>query len=407
MNPLDIIIVSNSPGELSAFVQPTVEELSRRFNNARIILTFTPCQYATGRELEEARKFPGVSEIIIPQEYKKWLLKNRPPQGIKFRDKGIVIFMGGDLMHAALISKKLKYPAIAYTQKHAQWQKDFVKFLVPDEASFNTLLKKGIHAEKIRVTGDLMVDSVPRAIDSKYMTEKWKINPANPVVSFLPGSRIFAIKHMLPMFLNAANMMKKVMPQLQFLFVTSPYTSDDEIRDLLKDEGIIYSQGEHRFIQSKKGLRAQIIKNERFEAIALSDLVVTIPGTNTAQIAAMGKPMLVVFPVDKAHTIPFEGVIDLICRIPIIGMIIKKILVYIINARTKFYALPNLKAGKEVAPELRGKVTAKMVAANAVKCLNDPAFLSQISEDLVKTMGKRGAAGEIADEVARIAERNT
>ncbi len=404
MNPFDIIIVTNSAGELSTFVHPTAKELSKRVPEGRIILTFTPCQYATGRELEEARSFPGISEIILPEEYKKWALKGKPPQGIKFNENGIVLHMGGDLLHAVLLSKKLKYPAIAYTQKHALWQNDFKVFLVPDENSYNGFLKKGILAEKLKIIGDLMVDSIPEDIDRSAAAERWGINLNHPVVSFLPGSRPFQTDYMLPFFLQVTKMIKKVLPEVQFLFILSPYINDDGIKKSLKDEGIIYSQEDRRFIQAESGVRVQIIRSNRHEAITLSNLIVTIPGTNTAEIAALGTPMIVVFPLDRPDSIPLEGLAEWFTKIPGFGIILKRIIVNIINLRTKFFALPNIKTDKDIVPELRGKVSAKEVAARVLKYLKDPAWLSQTSEELKVAMGSRGAATKISDEVLKAME---
>ena len=407
MDPFDIVIVTNSAGELSTYVKPAVEELSKAIPQARILLVLTPCQYATGRELEEAKSFPGIWEVVIPQEYKKWMLKGKPPTGIKFNKTGLVLYLGGDLLHAVLISKKLKYPAIAYTQKNAHWQRHFKLFLVPDDAARHRLARTGIPEEKLRTVGDLMVDSVPQTMDESSAALRWKINPGNPVISFLPGSRRFQIEYMLPFFLETSKMIQKVVPEAQFLMLLSPYITEDEIKRSLRGEGTIYSQGDLKHIQTKSGSRVQMITSSRHEAISLSTMVLTIPGTNTAEIAAIGTPMIIVFPLDRADSIPLEGISDYICRIPLMGPLLKKIIITIIGWRTKYFGLPNMKAGREIVPELRGTVKPKEVAARAVQCLKDPGSLSEMRAQLKSTMGGRGAAARIAKEITRIMEANS
>jgi lipid-A-disaccharide synthase len=404
MDSFDIIIVTNSAGELSALVRPAVEELAKSVPQGRIILTFTPCQYATGRELEEARSFPGISEIIIPEEYKRWILKKNPPQGIKFNEKGVVLYMGGDLLHAVILSKKLKYPAIAYSQKHALWQNDFKSFLVPDNLTHNKFIKKGVSQEKLKIVGDLMVDSVPEKTDKRAAAARWNVNLNHPIISFLPGSRPFQIDYMLPFFLKSAKMIQKIIPETQFLFIISPYVTEDGIRKALRDEGILYSQGDRRHIQAKSGVRAQIIKSDRHDAISLSTLTVTIPGTNTAEIAALGAPMIAVFPLDRPDSIPLEGIFDWICKIPGLGILLKRVFFFVANKRTKFFTLPNMKTDKDIVPELRGKVEAKEVAARAIKLIKDPSWLSETSEELKRAMGGRGAAKSISEEIIKLAE---
>jgi lipid-A-disaccharide synthase len=405
VNPFDIVIITNSAGELSALVKPLVEETQRSLPQARVIVVFTPCQYATGRELEEAKSLKGISEVIIPQEYKRWILQGKAPEGIKFNNEGIVVYMGGDLLHAVVVSKKLKFPAVAYTEKHMAWKNSFKLFMVPDEMTSNKFASNGMSKEKLKIVGNLMADSVPLDLDGAPLAKKLGINCDKPVVSFLPGSRPFQANHMVPFFLKVAEMMKKISPEIQFLFVLSPYLSDDEIKNSLKDEGVIYSQGDLKYIQSKSAAKVVLVRGSRHEAISLSNLVITIPGTNTAEISVIGKPMVVVFPMDKPEDIPMEGIADLLCRIPLLGGLVKRLTIKLVEVKTRFFALPNIKAGREIVPEFKGKVTAKEVAARAIQCLKDPEWLSETRELLKNAMGGRGAAKRISDEIRSIMEK--
>lgn len=406
MNPFDLIIVTNSAGELSAYVKPTVERIQEKVPQARVILILTPCQYATGREIEEAKSFPGVFDVIIPEEYTRWMLKGNLPQGITFREKGLVLYMGGDMLHAVFVSKKLKFPAMAYTQKHAQWAGQFRAFLVPDESTREKLLKKGILSEKVKVVGDLMVDSVPRSIDAASAAARWKLDLGKPVISMMPGSRPFQTDYMLPFFLETAKMIQKVVPEAQVLMVLSPYIMEEDIKRSLKGDGAIYSQGDLRFIQTKSGTRVEIVNDLRHDAVAISKLVLTIPGTNTAQVAALGVPMIVTFPLDHPERIPLTGIADWLCRIPVLGMLLKKWIVKAVSARTKFFALPNIKAGREIVPEFRGKVSPKEVAGKALNGLKDEEWLKETSRELKAAMGEGGAAGRITEEILRIMENS-
>ncbi len=404
MNPFDIVIVTNSAGELSAYVKPTVSELSAQFPGSRIFLVLTPCQYATGRELEEAKSFKEIYEIIIPQEYKRWIIKNKPPTGIKFNEKGLVIYMGGDLLHAVLISKRLKYPAIAYSQKSVQWKNFFRAFLVPDERTKELLLRKNVLPEKVKIVGDLMVDSVPEGIDPAQAAERWKLNPNQTVISFLPGSRPFQTDYMLPFFLETSKIIRKIMPDVQFLMILSPYITEEEIKRSLKGDGTIYSQGDLKYIQTKDGTRIQIVNSLRHEAISISKIVLTIPGTNTAEIGALGVPMIVIFPLDRPESIPLEGLSELFCRIPVAGGFLKRLAIGLASLRIKYFALPNIRADKEIVPEFRGRVLAKEVAAKAVHCLKDADWLKETGEELKRVMGGRGAAENIAGVVKDLME---
>lgn len=400
MEQLDIIIVTNSAGELSAYVRPTVEELSRSFPEARIVLVFTPCQFATGREKEEASKLRGVHEIVMPGEYVAWALMNRPPRGMVFNKKGAVLYMGGDLFHAMLLARKLGFKAVAYSQKNTQWHRAFRSFLVPDENTRDRFVKKGVPAGKIRVIGDLMVDSIPELPDRKVTVKALGLDPARPIISYMPGSRPFQINYMVPFYLECADMIRKTMPEAQQLFIVSPFLVDEDIRTSLGQLGSLYSQEGLKVIQSRGGTRITLAKGEnRHEVIAASTLVVTIPGTNTAEIGAIGTPMVVVLPLSRPDPIPFEGSIDYFFRIPLFGVMLKRLVVNLVNSRAKYFALPSIRARKPVVPEIRGKISPKEVAAAILRHAKDSNWLAAVSEDLRGAMGPRGAAKRIAEEI--------
>ena len=59
--------------------------------------------------------------------------------------------------------------------------------------------------------------------------------------------------------------------------------------------------------------------------------------------------------------------------------------------------MPNIYAGREIVPELRGEVTPQDVASSALEILQDEKRLSFISSELKKTMGKPGAAERVAE----------
>ena len=64
----DIVITSNSPGELYSLVRPVIRSLHRNIPGVRIILVITPCQYASGREIEVARSFSEIYEIVLDRK---------------------------------------------------------------------------------------------------------------------------------------------------------------------------------------------------------------------------------------------------------------------------------------------------------------------------------------------------
>ncbi|MBI5700912.1 hypothetical protein HZC34_03570 [Candidatus Saganbacteria bacterium] len=358
MTDIDIILVANSPGELSALVRPIAQKFKEKAHNARIIVFLTPCQYSSGNEIEYVKNYVLADAIVTADQYKKWLIGGQLPNNLSLKYKGIVLFLGGDLLHATLISKKLGYKAYAYlANKTVSWTMAFEKFFVP----YRKLFKNKIPEQKLIEVSDLMAEPMP-TLSKEASKEKWKIESSRKVIAMMPGSRLWEIKHLLPLYAKIGQILKKTDPDILLMLIVSPFTS-------MKD---IESFKEHAIFDVFTP----------FDSITAAELVVTIPGTNTAQIAALGLPMLVIFPLDKPEDIPLEGLAHYITSIPILGYAIKKILVKIANSRTKYFALPNILADDELVPEIRGKIDPENTADKILEMLNDKDCLDTTSRNL-------------------------
>src|SRR3989338_5011742 len=365
MSKYDVILVANSTGELSALVKPVAETLFENSKEIRIILVLTPCQYTSGKELEYIQTIQGISEIITANDYKNWILLNQKPK-IEFNEKGVVFYLGGDLAHAVLVAKKTHYPALAYVQDWIGWTGFYKKFLVPDEQCYRKLGKNKKARAKLKIIGNLMVDSIK---DMK----KW--SPHKNVITFLPGSRVWQIKHTTPIYEEIMRQINIRLPEVSFQLVSSPFQKATQIPDM------------------------KLIK---FEDTHNSDLIITIPGTNTARLAALGIPMLVIFPLDNPDVIPLEGLPHFIGKIPYLGSKFKKKLAAIVNKRTRFFALPNIKADTEIIQEIRGIIKPAEVARTAVGLLKDKSKRERMSQELRLAMGQPGAAQKIMGEINEV-----
>ncbi len=353
----DIVLVANSPGELSALVKPVAEEFSRD-GSKRVTLVLTPCQYTSGRELEFTKTLPGIAQLVTAAEYKKWIVLNKKPQAT-FLGRGAVLFLGGDLAHAMLIARKLKYPAYAYIDERIAWKKFYKKFFVPDQSSYD----KFAPLDNLEIVGDLMVDSVAGL-------KKWA--PEKEVVTFMPGSRAWEIGYMTPLYREIMALIKKEIPSVKFQLVSSPFVPAEPIAG------------------------AKLIS---FAELANSEVIVTIPGTNTAKVAARGVPMVVVFPLNHPEVIPLEGVADWLGKLPVLGKKFKQFVAETVNAKTKYFALPNQKADREIAPEIRGIIDPLGVAMKVVELLKQPEQRQAMSAELAAAMGGPGAARKIVEEI--------
>ncbi len=372
---IDIVLVANSPGELSALVRPVAKRFKQKLPSSRIILFLTPCQYSSGCEVEFAQKNLEVDFVVSQNEYRQWLIKNTLPNNLSLNKKGVVVFMGGDLLHAMLIAKKLGFKAYAYLAgQSVSLISFFEKFFVPDKKIFNGKIPE----PKMIEVGDLMSEPL-MATSREESLQKWKLDPKRKKIAFMPGSRLWEIRHLMPIYGKIIYNLKAKDPSIQSILIISPFTQFSDV-EKFKESSLfdVFTP---------------------FDSITAADLVVTIPGTNTAQVAALGLPMIVVFPLDKPDAIPMPGLSYYITSIPLIGNLIKKMMVNIIASRTKYFALPNIKANRAIVPEIKGKIDPQKTANMIYNIINDESHLDQMSLSLKEIMKQTNASSKIVEEI--------
>jgi len=382
----DVVILVNGPGELSSYVKPTVEALNKRSANIRIVLLFTPCPYSTGKEVEIAKSIPGVAHVITDKEFTRWALFRVPPEHITFSRRGVVVFMGGDILYGKVIAKRLKYPALAYSEAYAKWPKIYKKFLVPDKMIFDKFKIQGFPENQLQVVGNLMVDSVRSDRSREQVFDGLKLDRNKKLISFLPGSREFQISFTLSFFSKVADDIRQLMSNIQFAFVISPYLPESILKKYM----------------DKADPSIKLVTSDQHSIIKASDLVITVPGTNTAEVAVLGTPMMVVFPLNNSQLIPLEGIWEIIGKIPVLGFLFKKFYVKIALLKTRFFAIPNIKSGLEIVPELKGNIQPKTIAENAVSLMDNTKKLNEMRIRLKNCLGNAGAKDRIAREILEL-----
>jgi len=130
---------------------------------------------------------------------------------------------------------------------------------------------------------------------------------------------------------------------------------------------------------------------------AASDVVMTIPGSNTAELAALGVPMVVAVPLDRLEEMPLEGLPGLLGNVPVLGRALRRRAIEGLIRKLPFASWPNRKAGREVVPELvkRG-LTPQDMAQAVLRLLDDEPGRQRMAEELRQLMGEPGAARRIA-----------
>lgn len=403
----DIVIITNSPGELLSWTRVVTDSLRENMPDARIIIMLVPCPYATGRETEIARKFSSVDMVFTPKDFLKFVVFSQTPDNFKFSEKGIVIFLGGDFWHAAGIAWKLKYPAVAYTARsNSGWNKHFRYILCPDERIKKGLLNLGVPKDKIKVIGNLITEGVKPALTREECLEKWQLNPDKLIVGILPGSRLYHMQDALPVFLKAAEEINQEEPNVQFIMGLSPFLNLDEMEETLRNpsspiqgsSGRLTNSGGGIKIQTEEGVSIPVLHSLQYDLMNVSDIIITIPGTNTAECAFLGRPMVVVSSW-KAR-IPRGGLGHLMNALPI-GKL-RKNLYESMLAKLKYSALPNMIAQRSIVPEVFVNEEPAEITKVVLDLIRNEKQRKDMSEQLKEVMGESGAAKKITDIIINI-----
>jgi hypothetical protein len=368
----DMIIFSNGPGEVSTWVLPVLEEVVRRqdlVSRYRIILIIHPCQFASGAEHIVAKNYDGLEAVIKPSEYLKILFTGIGKRTYSFARDGIMFSLGGDLMHPIIFRRRIKgkHTLYAYTNNPG-WEKYYEKIFVRSDYIKEKFLKHGCPKEKVIVTGDLVFDSLKSFKSRSEIRKSLELKRSERMIVFMPGSRDFEVKYMLPIFLKVIDDLTEKWDDVKPFILKSPFVSCSMIERALSLGGKIKEieslQGVLGGFSDEVGPKIVLAKGKYVQVLEGGlelwgegiDFAVTLPGTNTVQLAYREIPSLVVAPMNKPEVIPIEGIFGLLKWVPFIGKPVLKRAVLRYIDKFPFAALPNIYENEEILPELFGVI---------------------------------------------------
>ena len=214
----------------------------------------------------------------------------------------------------------------------------------------------------VRYVGHPSVDTAHAKNSREDDFKIYGLDIEKPVVGILPGSRTDEINRMLPIMLQAAELIQKSIPGVQFVLPQADSVTDE----------LLQKSFQHSNIQVKA------IKSQFHDTVQCCAAVMTVSGTATLEIALLKVPMLVAY---KLSTITY---------------LLAKILV-----DTEFIGLPNIIAAKSVVKEfIQYQATPENLAQEILHLLQDPHYADTIRDGLqtVKVkVGKGGGSGNMAE----------
>ena len=402
---MKIAFTVNGPGEYAGWLRPLLWALYERDPSLQASVFFVPDDFATGREPAVARsEFPQL-QVFPPYEYIRFALGGKV-QGMPARvDR--VQYLGGDLMHAAHIGKRLRAETTSYKFSRPRYRTRFARVFAVDERNRAQLIEWKTPPERITIVGNLAIDAAFREVESK---NEAAAEFAKDGIVIMPGSRRGEIANGIPFFLRVAERLRELDPAIPIVFALSPFTTTDEVARALAEGGLptFYGVRGHVaerdgivFIQSEDRSQEFAVVRNGMRAAAGARLVATIPGTKTIELAALGVPMVAAVPFNAPEVAVINGPLQYIERIPFIGTPIKRQLVIQYTKRFTFFTQPNMDAERELIPELVGTLTPSYVAQRVFERYGDATWRASTSDALRSLYAlHRGAAQRMAEALA-------
>jgi lipid-A-disaccharide synthase len=209
----------------------------------------------------------------------------------------------------------------------------------------------------VTFVGHPLLELTAPPISRETLLREHGLDPARPVVAMLPGSRRNELRTILPDLVQAAGIIARTVPPVQFVIARAPHL-DDAFFAPVAD-------------WPSHASRPAVLEGVTDAVLAGADVAVVASGTVTIQAALHGCPMVVVY------------------RVAPLTYHLGKPLLHVDT-----YAMANLVAGRRVVPELiQDAFTPESAAAEALRVLTDPAYAARVKADLSEVRAKLGAPG--------------
>ncbi|MGA3038501.1 MAG: hypothetical protein ABSE64_13565 [Vulcanimicrobiaceae bacterium] len=402
---MKIAFTVNGPGEYAGWLRPLLWALYARDPSLQASVFFVPDDFATGREPAVARaEFPQL-QVFAPYDYIRFALGGKV-EGMPARvDR--VQYLGGDLMHAAHVGKRLRAVTTSYKFSRPRYSHRFAHVFAVDERNRAQLLEWKTPPERITIVGNLAIDAAFREVETG---DEPAGEFATDGIVIMPGSRRLEIANLIPFFLRVALRIRETDPEIPIVFALSPFTTTDEVASALAKGGLPTVYGARGYVAERDGIlflqsedrkREFAVVRHAMRAATRARMVLTIPGTKTIELAALGVPMVAAVPFNAPEAAVINGPLQYVERLPLIGTPIKRQLVLQYTKRFTFFTQTNMDAECELIPELVGTLTPGYVAQRVLERFHDATWRSSTSEALRSLyVAHRGGAQRMAEALA-------
>ena len=410
---VDILILSNGPGEITTWVRPVVKALRQQMgtdrHQVRISLVLSPCPNASGKEVEIAQSYPEIDRVQAAAHFLPFLLWGKTSDPWDWRDRGVVLFLGGDQFFPVVIGKRLGYRTVIYGEWATRWHRWVDRFGVMKRELIDRVPQK--YWEKMTVVGDLMADVEDAGAQEERDVEKNLLNKNDRLlIGVLPGSKPAKLAQGMPLVLAVAQRIQAKRPNARFGLPVAPTLDLETLAKFANPQENPVSQyfgnvaarlhqiKDCLFLETENGVQVELwTEFPAHPRFVQCDLCLTTVGANTAELGALAVPMIVLVPTQQLDAMrAWDGIPGLLANLPGVGSLLAKFINGWFLRKSRLLAWPNIWAGEEIVPERVGNLDPQQIADEVIDLLDHPEKLQQMRDRLRQVRGQAGAANHLA-----------
>ncbi|NJM75868.1 MAG: lipid-A-disaccharide synthase [Acaryochloridaceae cyanobacterium RU_4_10] len=418
--PIDVLILSNGPGEVMSWVRPAVKALRSKLGQdctqMRISVALSPDPHASGQEASILQGFPEVNRVQGPKDFWAFLLWGKTAQNWDWHPKGVVLFLGGDQFFAIAIAKRLGYKVVTYAEWTARWLA-WVDGCGLMHGRLLPQIPKRFQS-KVCVVGDLMAEAQVLEPLSKPIEAILQLPGDAELLGMLPGSKPAKLMLGVPLGLAIANHLHTIRPQVQMVIPVAPTLTLEtisryadpatnpcfEVVQGCKAKLVQPSQGLPYFL-TEGGARVMLwTQTPAYDLLSHCKLCITTVGANTAELASLAVPMVVLLPTQQLDIMrAWDGIPGLLANLPLLGTGLAKLInLFVLKRGLGLLAWPNIWAGREIVPEWVGHLLPEDLGDRILALLENTTELETMRAELKRVRGEPGAAHRLTELVQAV-----
>lgn len=350
-------------------INPSIELFGMGGEKMRAAKVKTICDLTSKGTIGIIEIFKFLPSILLTFFKMKKLLKDENPDAL------VLIDYQGFNMLLAKQAKKLGIKTIYYIPPQ-EWLWGKEKGIKDVATTLDKLLcifeketeiYKHYGANAVYV-GNPNFDTAKPTMSKEEFCAKFSLNPKFPIFGLFPGSRQQEIDTLLPVFIETAHLIKKSIPNSQFVIAISSLNFKEKI------EKVVYSE--------KDKIKILVLYGLSHDILNACNLAIAASGTIITEAVILNTPIIMAYKISKATYFIAKNLLKI--NLP-------------------YLTMPNILINKLVIPEfIQEEANPENIAKKAIEIItSDHENKKMLNEykNIRNLLGKPGAVKRAAEEI--------